>query len=97
MNTNKGIIKNELTEDEASKISGGAIFEVKCSCCGKKINYADHRWGNETDGSASFCKGYLCNECVEKFRGGEIKDEKQLDMFNQLDSRGNADRYKPYV
>ena len=97
MNRDKEMNNNKLNECKTGQVTGGAIFEVGCSCCGKKINYADHRWGNETINGASFCKGYLCNECVEKFRSGKINDEKQLSMFNQLDNRGDDNRYKPYV
>ena len=97
MSKNKETTKNELNECQTSQVAGGAKFEVGCSRCGKKISYATHRWGNETQNGAYFCKGYLCNECVEEFRNGKINDEKQLYMFNQLDNRGDADRYKPYV
>lgn len=100
------ITKKELNDEDASKISGGVIisprprgaglaFKVKCSSCGKEISYADHRWGEEQKGTATFVKGYFCNECVEKFRKGEIKDETLLGKFGQLDDRGNPERYKP--
>ncbi len=99
------ITRKELNDEDASKISGGAViglspsaglaFRVKCSSCGKEISYADHRWGQEKKGTATFVKGYFCNECIEKFRKGEIKDETLLGKFGQLDDRGNPDRYKP--
>ena len=95
MDNKKEITKNELREEDLDKVSGGAIFEVNCSSCGKKINSAEHRWGHEDHGSWTGCKGYFCNECVEKFRKGDITDKDLLDKFNQLDNRGDANRYSP--
>lgn len=96
MSKNEKLMKDNLSEEDVNKVSGGKIFEVKCSGCGKKIHYADHRWGEIPYGSATLCKGYFCNGCVEKFRAGEIKNKDLLDKFNQLDDRGDPDRYKRY-
>ncbi len=86
---------NKLNEEDISKICGGAVFSVNCSCCGKAIHYAKHRWGEVPYGSATLCKGYFCDECVEKFCDGKITDKDLLDKFNQLDNRGDPNRYKP--
>ena len=87
MNTKEDIMKNKISDEQAKKVAGGVAFKVQCSCCGKDISYATHRWGKEDHGSWTGCKGYLCNECVDSFHNGEITDDDKKTMFEQLDSR----------